>query len=476
MDRRYTNPDAMFDGRSYPKGAWIVHMLRHRLGEDSFWKGIKNYAVDNRFRSVESYDLRRSLERASGRDLERFFYDWVERPGSPNLEVTTEYLADSDQAKLTVKQTQGGEAFEFPLKIVLTCAGGKEPVVLDEMMREKELNYRLPLPGRLERIDIDPDQAVLMELKETKAKELWRAQLLESPTVPARLRAVKHFSESKLSDDHELLTQAFAREKFWGVKKELADALGNVKGVAAKKALFNGMKDPDARIRRSCVDALGKFGEDAEIATFVKEKLAKGDASYAVEGALLSAYSQQHQKDAVAVISPWLSKPSHRDTFSVSALTALGATDDPAVLATLLSWTKPEKPNQCQAAALRGLSQLAKSKRMTDEHRKQIVDMLLGALKSEDRMKRFSAIRALPELGALAAPALPTLDKLAQDQSLGRMSQMIKSAADKIRAESGSKPASDVSEVSRLRDEVKRLERSQDDLRKRLEKFENAKR
>lgn len=475
MDRRYTNPDAMFDGRSYPKGAWIVHMLRHRLGEESFWKGIKNYAVDNKFRSVETYDLRRSLERTSGRDLERFFYDWVERPGSPDLEVTTEYLSESNQAKLTVKQTQAGEAFEFPLKIVLTCAGAKEPVVLEELMNEKELNYRLPLPGRLERVDVDPDMAVLTDLKETKSKELWRAQLLESPTVPARLRAVKHFSESKLSDDHELLTQAFAQEKYWGVKKELADALGKVKDKAAKQALFDGTKDSDARIRRACVDALGKFGEDAEIATFVKGMLAKGDPSYAVEGALLSAYSLQHQKDAVAVISPWLSKPSHRNTFTVSALTALGATEDPAVMPTLLSWTKPEKPNQCQAAALRGLSQLAKSKRMTDEHRKEIVESLLAALKSEDRMKRFSAIRALSEFGALAAPALPTLDKLAQEQSLGGMSQMIKSSADKIRAASGTKPAGEASEVSRLRDEIKRLERSQDDLRKRLDKFENAK-
>jgi len=476
MDRRYPNPDSMFDGRSYPKGAWIVHMLRHRLGDDAFWKGVKSYANDHKFHSVESYDLRRSLERASGRDLERFFYDWVERPGSPTLDVTTEYLADSRQAKLTVKQTQAGEAFDFPLKIVLTCAGAKEPVVLDEVMSEKEINVRLSLPGALERIDVDPDQAVLADLKETKAKELWRAQLLDAPTVPARLRAVKHFAESKLSDDHELLIQAFAREKFWGVRKELADALGNVKGTAAKKALFNGIKDPDARIRRSCVDALGKFGPDAEIATFVKEMLAKGDASYAVEGALLAAYALQHQKDAVAVITPWLSKPSHQNTFAVAAVTALAATEDPAVLPTLLSWTKPEKPRQCQAAALRGLSQLAKSKQMTDAQRKQIVDSLLAALDSDDRIMRFSAIRALPDLGALAFPALPKLDKLAQDQSLGFMSQMIKGTADKIREQSGAKPTSDAGELSRLRDEIKRLERSQDDLRKRLEKFENAKR
>ncbi len=107
MDRRYTSPDAMFDDRSYPKGAWVVHMLRNRLGDDAFWKGIQRYAMDNQFHSVESYDLRRSLERATGRDLERFFYDWVERPGNPDVEVTTEYVPDSRQARLDHQANPG---------------------------------------------------------------------------------------------------------------------------------------------------------------------------------------------------------------------------------------------------------------------------------------------------------------------------------------------------------------------------------
>ena len=97
-------------------------------------------------------------------------------------------MPDSHQARLTIKQTQAGEPFEFPLKMVLTCASSKDPVILDEMMTEKEVQFRLPLPGTLERIDVDPDQAILTDLKETKDLALWRAQLLQSPSVPGRLR------------------------------------------------------------------------------------------------------------------------------------------------------------------------------------------------------------------------------------------------------------------------------------------------
>jgi aminopeptidase N len=475
MDRRYTSPDAMFDGRSYPKGAWIVHMLRNRLGDEAFWAGIKRYAVDNQFRSVETYDLRRSLERATGRDLERFFFDWVERPGNPEVEVTTEYVPDSRQARVTVKQSQAGEAFEFPLKIILTCAGTKEPVVVDELMTEKEIQFRLPLPGTLERIDVDPDQAILTELKEKKDLALWRAQMLESPSVPARLRAVRHFADSTLSDDHELLAQALDREQFWGVKLELAAALGKVKGKVAKQALLNGLKAPDARVRRACLDGLGKLGPDADVATTIKDMLSKGDPSYGVEGAMLAAYARQGQNDAVAVITPWLSKESHQGTLANAALSALAATEDPAVLETLLSWTMPEKPRERRAAALRSLSELAKSKRLTDEQRQQIVKPVLAALESDDRLSRVAALRALPDLGAPASSALPILDKMAQDESRSGMIRMIKSAADRIRAQSGANTKADVNELNRLRDEVKRLERSQEEMRKRLEKVENGK-
>jgi hypothetical protein len=203
--------------------------------------------------------------------------------------------------------------------------------------------------------------------------------------------------------------------------------------------------------------------------------LGNGDPSYAVEGAALTAYARQGQKDSVAIITPWLSKASHQDTLADAALAALGATEDPAVLDTLLSWTKPEKPRSRRAAAVRGLALLAKSKRLKDEQRQQIVKTLLAALESDDQFSRVAAIRALPELGPLATSALPLLDKMAQEQSRSGLRRIIKEAADRIRAQSGAGAPAEASELNRLREEVKRLEREQEELRKRLDKFENGK-
>jgi aminopeptidase N len=474
MDRHYTSPGAMFDARSYPKGAWVLHMLRHELGDEAFWKGIKQYATEHQLHSVETGDFRRSMEKATGRDLERFFYDWVERPGNPDLEVTTEYLPDDRQAKIVVKQTQAGEAYHFPLKVVLHTAGSAAPTVLEQQMTEKEVTLRIPLADSLIRVDVDPDQAVLSDIKETKPANLWRSQLLEGPNVPARIRAAQHFGQSKTDEDRDLLAKAFNGEKFWAVQVELANALGAAGGNLSRDALIQGLHSQDARVRRACIDGLGKFPEDASVAKIIKETMQKGDPSYAVEGASLSAYAHLKQKDAAAMITPFLSKPSHEDVLASAALSALGATQDPATLDTLLNWTQPGKPRNCRTAALRALTEVAKNKNLTDAQKQQILKPLTEALERDDRFLRFTILNSLPNLGPLAASTLPAVDKLVAEAPDGRVKEMAKGVADKIRAQAPAGSGTTSGELSQLREEIKKLQREQENLRLKLEKFDKA--
>ena len=207
----------------------MLHMLRLHLGDDAFWKGIQRYGTEYRLQSVETNDFRRSMERITGRDLERFFYDWLERPGNPDVEVTTDYAAGDRLVRIRIKQTQAGEPFHFPVKLCLYSADAKEPTVVEQEMAERELSLQIPIKGLLNRVDIDPDQAILSNIKEAKSRNLWRAQLLGGASVPLRIRAVRHFSESATDEDRALLAQAFASERFWAIKTELARDLGSKK-------------------------------------------------------------------------------------------------------------------------------------------------------------------------------------------------------------------------------------------------------
>lgn len=433
MDRRYTNPDSMFDSRVYPKGAWVLHMLRNRLGDDAFFKSLKQYGTDFKFQSAETSDFRRSVERTTGRDLERFFYDWLERPGNPDLEVTTTYNPETRKVHVVAKQTQTGEPFHFPLKVVLYGAAGSEPIILDEEMKDKELDLNVTLATPLQRVEVDPQQAVLTNLKETKSRELWQAQLLQGTTVPQRLRAIQHFQTSKEAADRELLVTAFKQEKFHACKVRLANAIGEAKESAAKEALLQGLNDADARVRNICLVNLGKLKGDENVTEAIRGILQKGDASYNVEGTAIRLYAKLGKKDALLLIQPYLSKPSHRDTLAISALTAISELEDPAVLDSLITWTEPGHARNCRSTAQRALVQLVKSKKLSDAQKQQVLKTFITALSSDDQIHHFSVLGALPELGSISSEAIPAVEKLVETAPAGNLQDTAKSTLKKIR-------------------------------------------
>lgn len=61
----------------YSKGTLFFVELRRVLGEDAFWRGIATYTRANAGRAVESRDMQRAMEAASGRDLGALFDEWV---------------------------------------------------------------------------------------------------------------------------------------------------------------------------------------------------------------------------------------------------------------------------------------------------------------------------------------------------------------------------------------------------------------
>jgi aminopeptidase N len=470
VDRRYPSPTSMFDARSYPKGAYVLHMLRNRVGADAFWRAIRSYASEHRYKSVETSDFRKTVERETGRNLERFFYDWTERPGHPVLEVTSEYLADTKQVKIAIKQTQPGEAFHFPLTIAVTGSSAASAVKVRPEITGKEHVVFVPVSSRPTRIDVDPEQAVLAELKETKSRELWQAQL-QGGDVAGRVRAAEHFGKSKTPADRELLAQALAEEKFWGVQAEIAAALAESGGDAARDALIEGLKQKHPKARRACADQLGKFHKDAKAAAALKTLLGAGDASYFVEAAALASYAKLQPDTAVAVMLPWLAKSSHADVLRRAALEGLGASQDLAALDTLAAWTKRGKPRMCRIAALHAIVKLAQTANPGDAQRKQMVELITACLEKENPLIRRTAAGALRDLGRSAQTSLPALEALARHDADERVRDFAQKAIDQIRTN-----APVPVELTRLREELDRLKKANDALQERVNRFEKIER
>jgi aminopeptidase N len=65
----------------YHKGAYVLHLLRERLGEQHFWEGLRAYTRAYMGKSVTTADFQAAMERSSGVDLSDFFKRWVYSAG-----------------------------------------------------------------------------------------------------------------------------------------------------------------------------------------------------------------------------------------------------------------------------------------------------------------------------------------------------------------------------------------------------------
>ncbi|MGB5418557.1 MAG: M1 family metallopeptidase [Algibacter sp.] len=61
----------------YKKGAWVLHVLREKVGDEAFKKGVKNYLEKYQFKNVETDDFINEVEKASGEDLREFVKVWL---------------------------------------------------------------------------------------------------------------------------------------------------------------------------------------------------------------------------------------------------------------------------------------------------------------------------------------------------------------------------------------------------------------
>lgn len=125
-------PDEIYGfggGLIYFKGAWVLHMLRHELGDALFWRGVREFLERYRGRGVVTDDLRETFESVSGRDLAPFFRQWVGRGGVPHVSLARSWDAARGVALLRVRQTQRIDAehppFFFPLTVAFETSAGR---------------------------------------------------------------------------------------------------------------------------------------------------------------------------------------------------------------------------------------------------------------------------------------------------------------------------------------------------------------
>ena len=100
---------ALLNANNYPKGGWVLHMLRGLLGDEAFFAGIRTYYARHLHGAVLTHDFQAVMEDVSHRDLDWFFTQCLYRPGYPVFEVAERWVpgdGGAGVAEVTVRQVQ----------------------------------------------------------------------------------------------------------------------------------------------------------------------------------------------------------------------------------------------------------------------------------------------------------------------------------------------------------------------------------
>lgn len=171
----------LFDNPSttYNKGGAILHTLREQIGTKAFWQGVNTYLNRNKFANVESSDLRRAMEEASGQDLGWFFNQWVYNGGAPNLTIRQIYNARAKTLTLVTIQTQRPDAitpavFRLPLEIAIRKQTADKNEKIDITARRQSFVFKVT--EKPKELVIDPDFKIPVKRVDLRPLETAKAR------------------------------------------------------------------------------------------------------------------------------------------------------------------------------------------------------------------------------------------------------------------------------------------------------------
>jgi aminopeptidase N len=152
-----TSESRIFSSRlSYNKGAMLLRMLRGKLGDSAFFRGVRAYLGDPAlaYRYAVTDDLKHHLEQASGKDLTEFFKDWFYGEGYPSYQMHWKPVG-TEWVSVSLGQTTSHPSVDFyempvPVKFI---KGTIEKTVIIDHLRNPQTAYL--------NLGFTPDSAVI---------------------------------------------------------------------------------------------------------------------------------------------------------------------------------------------------------------------------------------------------------------------------------------------------------------------------
>ncbi|ODH01008.1 aminopeptidase [Nostoc sp. KVJ20] len=492
----YREAIELYDRHIYEKGSCVYHMIRAQLGDELFWQAIQTFIQDNAHKTVETVDLLRAIEKSTGRNLLFLFDQYVYRGGHPDFKVAYSWDGDAKLAKITVTQTQAAEGKNgskdlFDLKIPIGFGYTQEEVksevksngklstqhsalkTFTVRVNEREQSFYFPLENKPQFISFDVGNNYLKTVVlEYPISEL-KAQLEFDPDPISRVYAATALAKKGGLEATIALSASLKNDPLWGVRVEVAKQLAKINLDQAFDGLVPALKDKNAYVRRSVVEALAQI-KTAESYKIVRGVLQKGDPSYYVEaaasraiGAISSANLEEKPKEdkVLKLLKSVLEeKAGWNEIVRSGAVAGLAEfkTSETA-LNLLIEYTKLGVPQPLRLATIRALGKISVGQSPANLER--ILEKLTELAKETFFLTQVAVAAAL---GQMETPkAVGILRSLAEQTADGRVRRYAEEEISKVQKNIGSEK-----NLRQLREDFDQLKQQNQELRSRLENLE----
>ncbi len=183
---------------TYRKGAWVLHSLRHELGDALFFQAIANYRAAFEFSAATTDDFATIVSATAGRDMTYFFEQWIYQGGAPDYRFAWQpaTIDGGNYVRVYLAQAQAGtvQAFNMPVDVRITTSGGDFTAVVRNDARAE--HFLIPIPGTLNDVTIDPLDWILVNSKSTVAWVNGPPKIVRTtPTIDAAIPPTQPITE-----------------------------------------------------------------------------------------------------------------------------------------------------------------------------------------------------------------------------------------------------------------------------------------
>jgi aminopeptidase N len=466
---QYKNSSEQFDYRAYPKGSWVLHMLRCQLGPDLYRDCIREYLMRHALSSVVTDDLRQIMEQKSGRTFDQFFDQWVYHARHPDLKIEYQWLPETKLAKVTVRQTQQVNdhvlLFHLPTKVRFVVGGNDldRQIVID---REQH-DFYFPLAEKPTVVRFDPDYTLLARVEFDLPDEMLFNQLDRKNDMMGRLLATVALGNRRTQQSVQRLKKTLNEDPFFGVRLAASESLQKIQNDGSFKALAESLRQADARVRLRVVRDIASFYRDESLE--ILKTVAAYEPNPAIRAEAIRALGQYPPDKTRNDLLTYLRTESFGDEIALAATAAIEQQKDPSYRDPLME-TIAERVDQFDSRSIgQTLSTLAVICSQDDD-KTPVRNLLEGYLSSPKQAVRVAAIRALGELKDPRTASM--ISSFIVPDSPDRVSQAAAATLKEIQEQAALVPAEVIelrNLVQKVKEENEKLRKDLDDLKARVE-------